>query len=58
MAVCSSCGKTVKKGEGGFSCNECYAFYCEDCGYQYTDSNGDYVCMSCGGDLTYTYASY
>ena len=53
--VCANCGKTLKKGEGGFMCSECYTTYCENCGYQYTNDNGEFVCMNCKGQLSFFY---
>ncbi len=53
--VCASCGKTLKKGDGGFACNECYTMYCESCGYEYANADGEFVCKNCKGTLSYFY---
>ncbi len=58
MAVCSSCGKAIKKGEQAFWCDECYNIYCTDCGYQYRNEDGQYICMNCKYPLKFVYCTF
>ena len=50
---CSNCEKQLKKGDGAFACNECYAIYCQGCGNMYANDDGEFVCMNCKGNLSF-----